>query len=116
AGGRGGRCPEVTDDALDVHVEGTVRLQIGRRHPVLRVGEGGDLRHDVVEFVRRHDSQLHLDVHLLQRDVVTVRMVDGRGGLAAVDDLQIVDPADDPVTVDLVEVDLRRGGRDAVVV
>ena len=96
--GRGS--PQRSGDLFHRDVERVVGAEVDQRDLVLRVGVPGDLRHDLLQPIRRDDGELHLhedagDVRL----VACVRVMDGRGGLPAVDDLEVVDAADGPPTV-----------------
>ena len=96
----GGGCPQRPGDLLHFHVVGVVGAEVDKGDLVLRVGVLRDLRDDLVKAFRRDHGELHLDEDTGDIGLVLdVSVVDRRGGLAAVDDLEVMDAADSPAAV-----------------
>src|SRR5262245_55438037 len=95
-----------------------VRAEVDSGDLVLGVGVLRDLRYNLVQTFWRDSGQFHLYIDSTDVCLVPgVRVVDGGCGLAAVDDLQVVDALDRLASPRQVgEVHICCGGGDAVVV
>ena len=111
-------CPDLLRLLLERYMERVIGCEVGLLDLVLAVGvprdEGNHLHHALV--VDNTDLRLYVDLTEVGL-ILHHGTVQGSGGLPPVYDLEVVDTRDGPLaTRPRSELDVRRSGRDAVVV